>query len=231
MSETLCSSAFFGVLISLGLYWLGAALKKRLRLAIVNPLLIAIGGTIVCLLLFGVDYASYSAAARPLSFLLTPATVCLAVPLYRQLPLMRRHWKAVLGGIAIGVAVSLFSIFLLALAFGLNNSQYATLLPKSITTAIGMGVSAELGGVETITVAVIVLTGIAGNVLAEPVCRLLRITDPVAQGVAIGASSHAIGTARALEMGQVTGAMSGLAIAVSGLMTVALAPVFAGFIS
>lgn len=230
MSETLASSAFFGVLISLGLYWLGAALKKRLRLAIVNPLLIAIGGTIVCLLLFGVDYADYSAAASPLSFLLTPATVCLAVPLYRQLPLMRRHWKAVLGGIVIGVVVSLFSIFLLALAFGLNNSQYATLLPKSVTTAIGMGVSAELGGMETITVAVIVLTGIAGNVLAEPVCRLLRITDPVAQGVAIGASAHAIGTARALEMGQVTGAMSGLAIAVAGLITVALAPLFAGFI-
>lgn len=231
MSETLGSSAFFGVLISLGLYWLGAALKKRLRLAIANPLLIAIGGTIVCLLLFGVDYADYSAAAKPLNFLLTPATVCLAVPLYRQLPLMRRHWKAVLGGIAIGVVVSLFSIFLLALVFGLNNSQYATLLPKSITTAIGMGVSAELGGLETITVAVIVLTGIAGNVLAEPVCRLLRITDPVAQGVAIGTSAHAIGTARALEMGQVTGAMSGLAIAVAGLITVILAPVFAGFIS
>ena len=137
MSETLASSAFFGVLISLGLYWLGAALKKRLRLAIANPLLIAIGGTIVCLLLTGVDYADYSAAARPLSFLLTPATVCLAVPLYRQLPLMRRYWKAVLGGIAIGVVVSLFSVFLLALAFSLSNSQYATLLPKSITTAIG----------------------------------------------------------------------------------------------
>lgn len=230
MSETLASSAFFGVLISLGLYWLGAALKKRLRLAIANPLLIAIGGTIVCLLLTGVDYADYSAAARPLSFLLTPATVCLAVPLYRQLPLMRRYWKAVLGGIAIGVVVSLFSVFLLALAFSLSNSQYATLLPKSITTAIGMGVSAELGGVETITVAVIVLTGIAGNVLAEPVCRLLRITEPVAQGVAIGTSAHAIGTARALEMGQVTGAMSGLAIAAAGLITVALAPVFSGFI-
>lgn len=229
MSETLASSAFFGVLISLGLYWLGAALKKRLKLAIANPLLIAIGGTIACLLLLGVDYADYSAVASPLSFLLTPATVCLAVPLYRQLPLMLRHWKAVLGGIAIGVVTSLASIFLLALAFNLNSLQYATLLPKSITTAIGMGVSRELGGIENITVAVIVLTGIAGNVMAEPVCRILRITDPVAQGVAIGASSHAIGTARALEMGQITGAMSGLAIAVAGLMTVALAPVFAGF--
>ena len=132
MSETLASSAFFGVLISLGLYWLGAALKKRLRLAIANPLLIAIGGTIVCLLLTGVDYADYSAAARPLSFLLTPATVCLAVPLYRQLPLMRRYWKAVLGGIAMtGGTGTMFGTFLgLLVLLTLNNG----LLVLGVTT-------------------------------------------------------------------------------------------------
>lgn len=230
MTEMLASSAYFGVLISLGLYQLGVMLKKRLRLAVVNPLLIAIAGTIAALLISGVEYADYAAAAKPLSFLLTPATVCLAIPLYRQLKLLSRYWKAVLGGIALGVATSLVSILLLALIFGLTSPQYATLLPKSITTAIGMGVSAELGGIPTITVAVIVLTGIAGNVLAEPLCRLLRITDPVARGVAIGTSAHAIGTARALEMGQVTGAMSGLAIAVAGLLTVVLAPLFAGII-
>lgn len=230
MTDMLAGSAFFGVLISLGLYRLGMLLKKRLRLAIVNPLIIAIGGTIACLVLTGIEYEDYAAAAKPLSFLLTPATVCLAIPLYRQLALMKRYWKAVVGGIAIGVVTSLGCILLLALAFGLDDSQYATLLPKSITTAIGMGVSAELGGIETITVAVIVLTGIAGNLLAEPVCRVFRIVDPVAQGVAIGTSAHAIGTAKALEMDQVTGAMSGLAIAVAGVMTVVLAPVFAGLI-
>ena len=230
MTDFVASSAFFGVLISLGLYQLGVFLKKKLKNALVNPLLIAIAGTIICLLALKVDYADYSAAAKPLSFLLTPATVCLAIPLYRQLPLMKKCWKAVIGGIFIGVVTSLLCIFLLAVIFSLDHSQYATLLPKSMRCAIGMGVSAELGGIETITVAVIVLTGIAGNVLAEPVCRLFRITDDVAKGIAIGTSAHAIGTARALEMGQVTGAMSGLAIAVAGIITVIFAPVFAGFI-
>lgn len=230
MTGFVASSAFFGVLVSLGLYRLGMVLKKRLKSGLVNPLLIAIAGTIICLLALKVDYEDYAAAAKPLSFLLTPATVCLAIPLYRQLKLMRKYWKAVLGGIGIGVVTSLVCIFLTALIFRLDNSQYVTLLPKSITTAIGMGVSAELGGIETITVAVIVLTGIAGNVLAEPVCRLFRITDPVARGVAIGTAAHAIGTAKALEMDQVTGAMSGLAIAVAGLMTVVLAPLMAGLI-
>lgn len=230
MTGFIASSAFFGVLISLGLYQLGVFLKKKLKSGLVNPLLIAIAGTIICLLALKVDYADYAAAANPLSFLLTPATVCLAIPLYRQLPLMKKCWKAVVGGILIGVVTSLVCILALALIFGLDHAQYATLLPKSITTAIGMGVSAELGGIETITVAVIVLTGIAGNVLVDPVCRLFRITDDVAKGIAIGTSAHAIGTARALEMGQVTGAMSGLAIAVAGIVTVVLSPVFAGFI-
>lgn len=230
MSEMLASSAIFGMLISLCLYQLGIALKKRFRSGLVNPLLIAIAGTIGLLMLFGVDYGSYANATQPLSYLLTPATVCLAVPLYRQLALLRKSWKAVLGGITIGVLTSLVCIFILALVFSLDSAQYATLLPKSITTAIGMGVSSEIGGIETITVAVIVLTGIAGNVMAEPVCRLFRITDPVAKGVAIGTSAHAIGTAKALEMGQVTGAMSGLAIAVAGILTVVLAPMFAGLI-
>lgn len=230
MTDFVASSAFFGVLISLGIYQLGVFLKKKLKSGLVNPLLISVAGTIICLLALNVDYADYAAAAKPLSFLLTPATVCLAIPLYRQLPLMKKCWKAVLGGILIGVVTSLLCIFLLALVFSLDNSQYATLLPKSITTAIGMGVSEELGGITTITVAVIVLTGIAGNVLAEPVCRIFRITDDVAKGVAIGTASHAIGTARALEMGQVTGAMSGLAIAVAGIITVIFAPIFAGFI-
>ena len=230
MTDFIASSAFFGVFISLGLYQLGAFLKKKLKSGLVNPLLIAIAGTIICLLALKVNYSDYAAAAKPLSFLLTPATVCLAIPLYRQLPLMKKCWKAVVGGILIGVVTSLVCILALALVFSLDHSQYATLLPKSITTAIGMGVSAELGGIETITVAVIVLTGIAGNVLAEPVCRLFRITDDVAKGIAIGTSAHAIGTAKALEIGQVTGAMSGLAIAVAGLVTVVLAPVFAGII-
>ena len=113
--------------------------------------------------------------------------------------------------------------------FHLNHEEYVTLLPKSITTAIGMGVSEELGGIVTITVAVIIITGVLGNMIAEVVCRVFHIEEPVAKGLALGTSAHAIGTARAMEMGEVEGAMSSLAIAVAGLLTVAAATVFAKF--
>ena len=134
------------------------------------------------------------------------------------------------GGIAAGVFTSLFSVFLLSKLFSLNHEQYVTMLPKSITTAIGMDVSKELGGIETITVAVIIITGILGNILAEFVCKLFRIQEPIAKGIAIGASSHAIGTVKAREIGETEGAMSSLAIAVAGLMTVFGASFFANLI-
>ena len=164
-----------------------------------------------------------------LSYLLTPATVCLAVPLYRQLTLLRKNLKAVIIGIVSGVLASMVSVLVFAKLFGLSHSQYVTLLPKSITTAIGMGVSEELGGLVTITVAVIIITGVLGNVIAEAVCKIAKIEEPIAKGLALGTSAHAIGTAKAMEMGPVEGAMSSLAIAVAGLLTVITASVFAGF--
>lgn len=127
-----------------------------------------------------------------------------------------------------GVITSLVCVLVLALLFHFDHAQYVTLLPKSITTAIGMGISEELGGYVTITVAVIIITGVLGNMLAETVCRIFKIEEPVAKGIAIGASSHAVGTVKAMEMGEIEGAMSSLAIAVAGLLTVVLAPVFAG---
>ena len=132
-------------------------------------------------------------------------------------------------GILSGVLASLVSVLALAKLFDLNHQQYVTLLPKSITTAIGMGVSEELGGLVTITVAVIVITGILGNVIAEFICKIFKIHEPIAKGLALGTASHAIGTAKAMEMGQIEGAMSSLAIAVAGLLTVIGASVFAGF--
>ena len=180
-------------------------------------------------LLCGVDYESYENSAQYLSYLLTPATVCLAVPLYQQMTLLKKNLAAVACGILAGVLASLGSVLLLAFLFGLEHDVYVTLLPKSITTAIGMGVSEELGGLVTITVAVIIVTGVIGNVIGEAVCKLFRIYEPIAKGLALGTSSHAIGTAKALEMGEVEGAMSSLAIAVAGLLTVIGASVFAGF--
>lgn len=228
MKEILCNSAYFGVTVSLIGYGAGIMLKKKFKYAFLNPLLISIIFVIGVVTLCGVDYESYENSAQYLSYLLTPATVCLAVPLYQQMTLLRKNLAAVACGILAGVLASLGSVLLLAFLFGLEHDVYVTLLPKSITTAIGMGVSEELGGLVTITVAVIIVTGVIGNVIGEAVCKLFRIYEPIAKGLALGTSSHAIGTAKALEMGEVEGAMSSLAIAVAGLLTVIGASVFAG---
>ena len=229
MKEILCNSAYFGVTVSLIGYGAGIMLKKKFKYAFLNPLLISIIFVIGVVMLCGVDYESYENSAQYLSYLLTPATVCLAVPLYQQMTLLKKNLAAVACGILAGVLASLGSVLLLAFLFGLEHDVYVTLLPKSITTAIGMGVSEELVCLLTITVAVIIVTGVIGNVIGEAVCKLFRIYEPIAKGLALGTSSHAIGTAKALEMGEVEGAMSSLAIAVAGLLTVIGASVFAGF--
>ena len=182
----------------------------------------------VVLIIGKVDYESYNAGAKYLSWLLTPATVCLAIPLYEQFELLKSNCAAIILGIASGVVTSLVTVLVLSVVFGLTHEQYVTLLPKSITTAIG--VSEELGGIVTITVAVIVVTGVIGNILAEFICKVFRITDPIAKGVAIGTSAHAVGTAKAIEMGEIEGAMSSLSIAVAGILTVVGASVFANFL-
>lgn len=229
MMEFLENSVFFGAVISFLGYELGLILKKRFKAAILNPLLIGIIAVIAVLLLLRVDYDSYNEGAQYISYLLTPATVCLAVPLYEQLTLLRKNFRAVAAGLISGVLASLASVLLMALLFRLDHQQYVTLLPKSITTAIGMGVSEEMGGIVTITVAVIIITGILGNMIAEAVFKCFRIEEPIARGLALGNAAHAIGTAKAMELGPVEGAMSSLAIAVAGLLTVIGASVFAGF--
>ena len=172
----------------------------------------------------------YYSGAQYLSYLLTPATVCLAVPLYEKLEVLKKNWRAILIGIVSGVLTTLLCILAMSLMFGLSHEEYVTLLPKSITTAIGMGVSEELGGYVTLTVAVIIITGVLGNIFAPLICRVFRIREPIAKGIAIGTSSHAVGTAKAMEMGEVEGAMSSLSIAISGLLTVVGASVFAQFL-
>ena len=186
-------SVFFGVSLSLLAYGLGVVLQKRFRLALFNPLLLSVIVTILVLVTAHIDYEVYYAGAKYLSYLLTPATVCLAVPLYEKFALLRSSWRAILAGILSGVLTTLCSVLALSLAFRLSHEEYVTLLPKSITTAIGMGVSEELGGYVTLTVAMIIITGILGNVIAVAVCRVFRITEPIAKGVAIGSAAHAHG--------------------------------------
>ena len=230
MNDFFQNSMFAGVALSLVSYWIGVMLKKKFKLGLFNPLLISIVISIVVLLIGKIDYNTYNEGAKYLSWLLTPATVCLAIPLYEQWELLKQNYKAVLFGLLAGTVTSLTTVFVLAKLCGLSHEEYVTLLPKSITTAIGMGVSEELGGYVTITVAVIIITGVLGNIFGELICKLFKITEPISKGLAFGASSHAIGTGKALEIGEVEGAMSGLAIAVSGILTVAFASLFANLI-
>ena len=229
MHSLLEQSVFFGVAVSIAAYEAGSLLKKKYHSALFNPLLLRVAATIVLLVLFRIDYDTYYEGAKYLSYLLTPATVCLAIPMYEQLELLKKNLKAVMVGIISGVLMSLGCILVMAIVFGLNHETYVTLLPKSITTAIGMGVSEELGGYVTITVATIVITGVLGNIIGEGLCKLFHIEEPIAKGVALGTASHAIGTARAMEMGEIEGAMASLSIAVAGLLTVAGALVFSYF--
>ena len=217
-------------MISLLAYGAGSLLQNRFKLALFNPLLISVAATIAVLAAAGIYYDVYYSGAQYLSYLLTPATVCLAVPLYEKLEVLKKNWRAILIGIVSGVLTTLLCILAMSLMFGLSHEEYVTLLPKSITTAIGMGVSEELGGYVTLTVAVIIITGVLGNIFAPLICRVFRIREPIAKGIAIGTSSHAVGTAKAMEMGEVEGAMSSLSIAISGLLTVVGASVFAQFL-
>ena len=227
MNHVIASSASVGVVLSLFAYWVGMELKKRTGKAFMNPLLISIIIVIVFLLVFKVDYDSFNSSARYLSWFLTPATVSLAIPLYQQLDRLKANIKAILVSILAGSIASMGSVLALALLFGFNHQQYVTFLPKSITTAIGMGVVEEMGGLTAITVATIIVTGIFGNIIGDAVCKAFRITDPVAVGLALGTSAHAIGTAKAMELGETQGAMSSLAIVVAGIITVIGANFFA----
>ncbi len=226
----LSQCSVWGVVLTIGAFGAGTLIRRKTGKDWCNPLLLGSLFVILFLRLLRTPYAEYRTSAEPVSYLLLPATVSLAIPLYEKWQLLRENTVAVFTGILAGVVTSLGSIVLLAWLLKLEASQAATLLPKSVTTAIGMDVAAALGGIVPLASAVIVLTGIVGGVSAQWLCRCLKITDPLAKGIAIGTASHAIGTAKALEIGEVEGAMSGLAIAVAGVLTAVLAPVFAGFL-
>lgn len=227
--EMLNNSVFFSVLITLIAFEIGTWIRNKTKLVIASPLLLATAIVIVALLALKIDYDTYSKGAAYISYLLTPATVCLAVPLYERLELLKKNMLAVVLSVSIGIALGLLSIFGLSLLFKLEYEHYATLLPKSITTAIGLDLSKELGGIPNITAAVIAITGIFGNLSAGFVMKVFRITDPIAQGLGIGTAAHAMGTVKAIEMGKTQGAMSSLALVVAGIVTVLLAPVFSRF--
>ena len=230
MSNFLSNSIFFGVLLCLLSYQAGVFLRQKTKIVAFNPLLISIIIVIFVLVMFNIKFEDFYKGSKYISFLLTPATVALAIPLYSKLALLKSNFKAIMSGLIAGVLTSLVSIFVMSLLFGLSHENYVSMLPKSITTAIGIGVSEELGGVSTITTAVIIVTGVFGNVSADIVYKVFNIKNPIAKGIGLGSSAHAIGTSKALEMGETEGAMSSLSIAVAGIITVIFASFFAKLI-
>jgi predicted murein hydrolase (TIGR00659 family) len=230
MNNVLLSTTFFGVTISLLTYFFGMFLRKKFNYAIVNPLLISTILVIVFLLVFDVDYATYNQGAQYLSVFLTPVTICLAVPLYRQLQVLKKNVVAVIVSISCGVVAHACTLLALAKLFDLEKILTLSILSKSVTTPIAVGISHELKGIEAVTIMGVMVAGIMGAVLGPIVCKLFRIKEPVAQGLGIGSASHAVGTSKALEMGEIQGAMSSLAIVVTAILTVIVVPIVARYV-
>lgn len=222
--NTISATMFFGAALTLVCFSIGLMVQKKFKLKILNPIIISMAMIIIILKITGISYDVYNNGAQLISIFLTPATVCLAVPLYEKLQLLKDNFLAVIGGIIAGVAANLMTIWGVCVIFNLDKTVFATMAPKSITTAIGMVLSEETGGVVNITVAMIVITGNVGYLLAEAIIRICKIKSPVAKGIAIGSSAHVLGTSKAVELGDVEGAMSGLAVAVAGIITVVVVP-------
>ena len=226
MTEFLSGSSLFAIALTLLVWRLASALQKKVRSPILHPILISTAAIIAVLLVLKIPNAAYQANMKPLSFLMTPATVCLAIPLYEQMQVLRRKLPAILVGVACGTVVSLLCVTGLCLLFKLDPSMTVSLLPKSVTTAIGVPISESLDGMSSITVTAIISTGILGNITGAFLCRILKIKDPVAQGAAMGTAAHVIGTTRANEMGSVQGAVSSLSLVIAGILTAFLIPLF-----
>lgn len=220
----LASNPFFGIVLSVVLYLIGQKLHKRWPIPIFTPLVFAILSIIILLLVVDIPYETYNEGGRFINIWITPATVALAIKLEKNFEHLRSNVVAIVSGIGLGVVFHTLLIVLLSLTFQFNEELAATLFPKSVTTAIALGVSESLGGIASLTVAVVVFTGVLGAVVGPSLFKWLKISDPVAQGIATGSSSHAMGTSKAIEMGDVQGAMSGLSIVLTGIAVVIIAP-------
>ncbi len=218
--QEIMSSPFFGIWLSIAAFWIGVKLQKKTGLVICNPLIIAIVLVSGTLLLLKIPYESYEAGGSVINMFLAPATACLAVSIYTKASLLKENWIPVVTGAVCGSLASMGSVFLMCRLFSLDEAMTVSLMPKSVTTPIAVSISEGHGGMVPITVVAVIFTGILGSVLAPGLIRLFRVKDPVTAGIAIGACSHAVGTSKALELGETEGAMSGLAIGICGILTV-----------
>lgn len=230
MKELFMNSALFGVTLTISTFLLGDVIHRKTHFFLFSPLLVSVTCCIVTLILAKIPYENYCKGGDWIGFFLTPSTVCLAFPLYEQFKKLKKNWYAILGGIISGVLSNLTFIFVMCMIFKIGHREYVSLLPKSITTAIALALTDEFHGFVPITVMMVIISGNIGNLFAPQLCKIFHIKNPVARGIATGTSSHALGTAKAIEMGDIEGAMSGLSIAVSGLLTVVFAPIFANLL-
>ena len=230
ISNFLSNSVSFGLCISLLSFWVADIIYRKTKFALLSPLLTSCTFIIIFLVVFKIPYEKYLAGAKFIYYLMTPCTVALAIPLYRQFSKLKENALAIILGILAGILANGFFIFAMCALFKINHTEYVSLLPKSITTPIGIALSQQNGGIEAVTILLISIAGNMANIFGIIFCRLFRITEPVACGVACGTSGHAMGTAKAFEMGEVQGAMSGLSIAVCGVLTVVILPFFVNLI-
>lgn len=230
MAEFLEGLSLFPLALTFGAYQIGLWCQKKWKTPLLNPILISVVLIIGVLLLLGFDLEVYQAGAAGISWLLTPATVCLALPLYKQVKVLKKHLPAIFAGILAGTLTSLVFIFVLCKLLSLNDALTISMLPKSITTAIGMVLSEQSGGYGSLTAASIIVTGILGSLFGSLLCKLFRLADPIAQGVALGTASHVVGTSRANELGELQGAVSSLSLAIAGILTVILFPLALTFL-
>ena len=219
MSE-IFSSPYFGVALSVAAFGIGVKLQQKLKTPVCNPLIIAIVLTSGVLLIFKIPYEAYNVGGEIINMFLAPATACLAVAIYTKIKILKQYWLPILVGCTAGSAASMLSVYGMCRLFGLDESLTISLIPKSVTTPIAVSIAEPARGMVPITVVAVIGTGILGSIIAPLLIRVFKVTDPMAAGLAIGASSHAVGTSKAIELGEVEGAMSGLAIGVCGIITV-----------
>ena len=224
MNEMLSESLFFGMIVSLLAYKIGFEIQKKWKKVYLNPLLIAIVLVIIFLLITGVSYETYQYGAKYLSYFLTPVTVCLAVPLYKQMETLKKNLAAILISIAIGCVVHAGILIAVTVLCKMDQQLLLSVMSKSVTTAIALGVTGEIGGIQGITVIGVMIAGLSGAVVGPSLLKIFHITEPVAQGLALGSASHAVGTSKAIEFGEIQAAMSSLAIVVTGILTVIIVP-------
>ena len=225
MSELL-HSPFFGLMLTTAAYAAGVKIQKKTGLVICNGLVLAALMIIAVLLVFDIPYEAYNAGGSLVNLTLSPATVCFAVTIYRRLEILKKNLLPVLVGCVAGAAASVTSVWLLSRLFGLDRKLMISLLPKSVTTPIATALSQSNGGIIAITAASVIFTGILGNLSAPLMVRLLRVKNPVEAGLGIGACSHAVGTAKAMELGATEGALGSVAIGLCGIVTTILALLF-----